>query len=307
MSREVVFAVDIGGSKLMCGLVDRDGNVIKAEKCQLAKDITVEVIENIVCDMYSSLVSTEIGCTVLAAGVNIPGLADPQNGMWVYACFSGISNYPIAESLGKKLNLPIFIENDVNACALAEKTWGNCRDCDNYLWVTVSNGVGGGLVLNGEVYGGAFGGAGEFGHIVVEENGPQCPCGHFGCIEAVAAGPAIAKRYFSLTGKNLSAFEISQKAREGDELSIEVFKKTGEYIGKGLGKVASILNLKRYVLGGGVMQSFDLMESSIKSAFQKEAFASPNKNAEICVTSLKYEAALLGAAAIGFKGFDCSL
>ena len=300
MNKEVVFAVDIGGSKLMCGLVDRDGNVLKTEKCALLKDITIQKLEELIVGMFESLTS-DGNYSVVSVGVNIPGLADPQNGVWVYACFSGISNYKISESLGSKLHLPIYIENDVNACALAEKVWGSCQDCNHYLWVTVSNGVGGGLVLNGEVYSGAFQGAGEFGHVVVEENGPQCPCGHFGCMEAVAAGPAISKRYFALTRVELPAVEIAKLARDGDEIALEVLKKTGEYIGKGLGKVASILNLEKYVLGGGVMQSFDLMQESIVNAFKREAFSSPNQCAMICQTSLKYEAALLGAAAIGFR------
>ena len=233
--------------------------------------------------------------------MTIPGLADAEKGIWVYACFSGIADYPIVERMSKKLDMPVYIENDVNACALAEKVFGACRDCDDFLWMTVSNGVGGGLVLGGKVYGGAFGGSGEIGHVVVEDNGPVCPCGHLGCMEAVAAGPGIARRYEAITGKWLSAKDISILARQGDATAMGVMTKTGEYIGKALGKAASLLNLRRYVLGGGVMQSFDLMEPYIREAFAGEAFASPNKNAEIITTALKYEAGLMGAAAIAIK------
>jgi len=184
---------------------------------------------------------------------------------------------------------------------LAEKRYGGCRDCNDYLWVTVSNGVGCGLVLNGNIYRGTFGGAGEFGHIVVEKNGPLCPCGHKGCIEAVAAGPAIARRYKSITGKSCSAAEIADLARNGDLDALAVMCQTGEYIGRGLGKAASLLNLERYVLGGGVMQSFDLMESDIRRGFEEEAFEAPNQEAKIVMTSLQYEAGLLGAATVAWQ------
>ncbi|MBR7149452.1 MAG: ROK family protein, partial [Oscillospiraceae bacterium] len=227
--------------------------------------------------------------------------ADPKEGLWVYACFSGISDYPIRRRMEERFGLSVQIENDVNACAWAEKIYGGCRDCDDFLWVTVSNGVGGGLVLNGRIYDGAYGGGGEFGHIIVEDGGRLCPCGHKGCMEAMAAGPGISARYEDLTGIFLSGGEIATLARGGDPVALRVIRDTGKYIGKGLGKAASLLNLRKYVLGGGVMQSYDLMEEDILSAFRSEAFERPNAKAEICLTSLGYNAALLGAAAIFFS------
>ncbi|MBE6685673.1 MAG: ROK family protein [Ruminococcaceae bacterium] len=301
MKKDVIFACDIGGSKLLCGFIDEKGSIIDKEKLIFPLEFTEETIESYILELYTLLKERNPECKAVSCGMTIPGLADPKNGIWVYACFSGISNFPIAERMSEKLGLSVYIENDVNACAYAESVFGICKDCSDYLWVTVSNGVGGGLVLNGQVYSGAFGGAGEIGHIIVEDNGPLCPCGHKGCVEGVAAGPAISRRYEAVTGENISALEISKRARNGEKLAVEVFKKTGEYIGKGLGSAASLLNLRRYVLGGGVMQSFDLMEEDIHKAFRNEAFSSPNKNAEIVLTALKYEAGLLGAASLAIN------
>ncbi len=302
MINEVIFACDIGGSKLLCGFVDRDGTIIDKEKVALPLDTTTDLIEDYILGFHKALCERNPNCKATACGMTIPGLADAKNGIWVYACFSGIADYPIAERMEKKLNMPVSIENDVNACAYAEKIFGACKDCDDFLWVTVSNGVGGGLVLNGEVYPGVFGGAGEFGHIVVEDDKDMvCPCGHIGCMEAVAAGPAISRRYERLTGKRISAAEIFSLAGQSEAEATEVVHKTAEYIGRGLGKAASLLNLKRYVLGGGVMQSFDMMAEDIRAAFVKEAFYRPNRNAEIIPTALKYEAGLMGAAAIAVK------
>ena len=297
----VIYACDIGGSKLLCGLVTPEGKVLDTEKHTLSPTLTIEELEQLLTAGLHTLTARNPGAVPTVCGMTIPGLADPRQGLWVYACFSGIENYPIAERMGKKLGLPVLIENDVNACAVAEQVFGGCKDCGNYLWVTVSNGIGGGLVLNGSLYDGAFGGAGEFGHVVVEPHGALCPCGHRGCMEAMAAGPAIARRYKEATGAELSAAEIAQKARQGEKQALEIMEKTGEYIGRGLGKAASLLNLERYVLGGGVMQSFDLLAPSIQAAFEEEAFARPNQKAAICPTALSYEAGLLGAAAITLK------
>lgn len=295
---QAVFACDIGGSKLLCGLVTRDGQIIDTEKTALAPDITVEQLEQLLESFFHRLCGRNPAWQVCACGMTIPGLADPQAGMWVYACFSGIRDYPIVKRMSQRLGLPVSIANDVNACAWAERVYGSCRDCDDFLWVTVSNGIGGGLVLNGKVYEGAFGGAGEFGHIVIEPDGLLCPCGHRGCMEAMAAGPAISRRYELRTGKRIPAADIAALAREGEPDAAEVIRKTGEYIGRALGKAASLLNLKEYVLGGGVMQSFDLMEAQIREAFEQEAFAAPNTQAQIVQTALRYEAGLLGAASI---------
>lgn len=301
VNNQTVFACDIGGSKLLCGLVDRAGSIIATRKAPLAPDLSTDSLEDMIEDFYRELSAEHPESDCTACGMTIPGLADPATGIWVYACFSGIADYPIAERMKARLGLDVHIANDVNACAWAEKIFGCCGDCDDFLWVTVSNGVGGGLVLNGKVYEGAFGGSGEFGHLVVEPEGLVCPCGHRGCMEAMAAGPAIAKRYELVTGNYLTADKISALARQGDATALEVLDKTGEYIGRGLAMAANLLNLRRFVLGGGVMQSFDLMENAINRTFRSEAFERPNRDAVILPTALKYEAGLLGAASLAFK------
>lgn len=301
MNRQAVLACDIGGSKLLCGLVSRDGTIIDAEKIPLSPNLKIESLEICLERMYAQLRDRNPSWEITACGMTIPGLADAKRGIWVYACFSGISDYPIVSRMQEKFHLSVSIENDVNACALAEKMYGICQDCDDYLWVTVSNGVGGGLVLQGKIYQGAFGGAGEIGHVIVEEGGALCPCGHHGCLEAMAAGPAITRRYEEKTGQKIPAHQIAGLARAGNSDAEEVMAKTGEYIGKGLGKAACLLNVRRYVLGGGVMQSFDLLEEAIRKAFEKEAFERPNRKTEIVPTALHYEAGLLGAAALAWR------
>ncbi len=298
MEEKIVFAVDIGGSKLLCGFVNDKGKIIDTEKMGLSPKLSIDELETFILKSYEDLCRRNPEITPVSCGMTIPGVADASKGLWVYACFSGIKNYPVSKRMEKKLGLSVTIENDANANAWGERVFGACKDCDDFLWVTVSNGVGGGLVLNGKLYRGYNNGAGEFGHLIVEKDGPLCPCGHAGCMEAVAAGPAISKRFELICGKKCSAAEISMLCREGDKDATEVIRQTAEYIGRGLGKVASLLNLKKYVLGGGVMQSLDIMIDDIYSAFSKEAFAQPNTDAVIVKTMLGYEAGLLSAAAL---------
>lgn len=299
-NKQTVFACDIGGSKLLCGFVTKTGKIVDTIRTPLYRDICIEELEDYIEASYQTLLSRNPDYQVVSCGMTIPGLADPKSGIWVHACFSGISQYAVVERMGKRLNLSVYIENDANACAWAEKVYGACRDCDNFLWVTVSNGVGGGLIIDGKIYEGPFGGAGEIGHVVVERNGLVCPCGHKGCLEAMAAGPGIAKRYLNLTGTSKNAAQIADAAREGDADALAIIHETAEYIGNALGKAASLMNLERYVLGGGVMQSYDLMQEDIRKAFSEEAFENPNRKAEILQSALKYEAGLMGAAAVAW-------
>ena len=299
VSQKTVFAADVGGSKLLCGLVTETGEILDLEKTPLSPDMTAEGLETHLLASYNALLARNPEYCPTACGMTIPGVADPESGMWIYACFSGISDYPVRERVSKLLELPVTIENDANANAWGEKVFGNCRERKNFLWVTVSNGVGGGLILDGRLYRGHRLGAGEIGHMVVEQDHPLlCPCGHLGCLEAMASGRGISARFQALTGEYRSAAEIAELAREGDEFAISVMEETGHYIGRALGKTASLLNLEAYVLGGGVMQSFDLLEGSIRKAFAAEAFAQPNQSIPILQTALGYEAGLLSAAAL---------
>lgn len=303
--QKAVLAYDIGGSKILAGLVTRGGEILRTVKEKLPPTSTQADVEATLFAHGEQLLQTP-DVEVTAIGLNVPGLADPARGMWVYAPFSGIADYPIGQRLTEKFGLPVYLENDVNACAWAEKVYGCCREVDDYLWVTVSNGVGGGLVLGGKVYGGAFGASGEIGHVVVDYSpeARQCPCGHRGCLEAMGAGPGIAWRYAKAVGEQenpADAAKISQLAREGDPIALKVMEDTGRYVGRAMGAAAGLLNLPRYVLGGGVMESWDLILPFVEASFRETAFAKPNEKAEIVHTALGYEAGLMGAASLAWE------
>ena len=291
-----ILAIDIGGSKINAGIVDLNGNVLCAEKEQLPAGTTAD----------SLLAAIKDKCDKIAGkydfdrvGITIPGLADSKTGVWVYAPFSGINNFPIAEKINKIYNKSVRIENDVNACAIGEKRFGCCKDVDDFMWITVSNGIGGSIFADGKLYAGHSGNAGEIGHIKVCENKDFiCGCGNYGCLEAVAAGPGITKGFKILTGETLTAEQIAAEARKGDEDAIKALHGTGYYIGIALASAINMLNPEMVVFGGGVSQSFDLIEPGIKDALEKYMFKAANKDIKLTQTALAYNAALIGAAAI---------
>lgn len=298
---ENYLAIDIGGSKIVVGIVNAEGAVLQANKQVLPQTYDIDYIIETVLRLTADLGTQEFA----AAGVTIPGLADPVQGIWKYAPFSGIGEVPIAALLEKELKVPVFIENDVNACAVGEKAFGVCRDDDDFLWITVSNGVGGALYLNGALYAGTSGNAGEIGHLIVEENTDAlCGCGRKGCLEAMASGKGIEKMYGRLYGKHLTAQEIAALADAGDVQAKHVFDLAGHYIGKAIAACINLLNLKKIVLGGGVIQSFHLLENAIHTALERYVFRQGNKACAVEKTGLGYYAALIGAAAIAQKGLQ---
>ncbi|MDR2117015.1 MAG: ROK family protein [Planctomycetaceae bacterium] len=325
-----ILGLDIGGSKLIAALLFADDSrfeIYSAAYRSLASDCDREQLLTLIDDAVSELGNISFE----RIGVTIPGLADSQNGIWIYACFSGISDFPIAKILSERYgNKPIAIENDVNACALAEKKFGKCRELNDFLWVTVSNGIGGGLILGGEVYSGHFGGAGEIGHFGVVDfidgcQPPiQCGCGHFGCLEAEAAGPGIAKRYAwklqeqqrlnptlrvpilpSYTAQTYTAQRVAELASGGDEIALSVMETTGTLLGKAASYAVNLLNLEAVIFGGGVMQSFDLLFPSLEKSFRSHLFRSANSSVKLEQTGLGYHAGLAGAAALALFRKNC--
>ena len=290
-----ILGIDIGGSKIVAGIVDKNGNVLCYEKEQLPSDAN-----NINADFLLSAIKNK--CDKLAEkyefdkiGMTIPGLTDAKNGIWIYAPFSGINNFPIADKIKSFYGKRVYIENDVNACAVGEKYFGCCKNIDDFLWITVSNGIGGSVFANGRLYTGSNGNAGEIGHIkVCDDEEFLCCCGSYGCLEAVAAGPGIKKRYDNI----LTAEKIADEARNGNNPAVKVMYDTGYYIGKALSSAVNILNPAMAVFGGGVSQSFDLIEAGIKDGLSRYVWEAANKNFKIARTALGYNAALIGAAAL---------
>lgn len=309
-SSNISLAIDMGGSKFMVGFINDKGEILCKNRHLWSKLDSESVVSDVI-TAVKQLKKENPQYKAITAGATIPGLADPKNGIWVEASFSGIRNLKIAEILGEEFKLPVFIDNDTNACAIAEKLFGVCIDSSDFLWITVSNGVGGAIFARDQLYCGGSGNAGEIGHmVVVEDSGYMCKCGSVGCLEAHAAGPAIVKNYIALGGRGLidgnspTAKTIGGLAMLGDTTAIATYKLEGQYLGKAIAAVVNILNPQKIVFGGGVSMSFSLFEDALREVVNKRIYRGANKNLEIVQTGLGYNAALLGAAALGFRGVN---
>jgi len=308
---QAVLAIDIGGSKIVAGAVCANGVVYGENRVTLNQPLTKEHLLKIVSDLCHETMRQFGKDKFTCVGIAIPGLTDSEKGLWVYSSFSGIGDFPIRDLLEADLGLSVYIDNDVNACALGEIYFGSCRDVKDFLWITVSNGVGGSVVINGAIHEGVSGYAGELGHVNVKENGYLCECGNRGCAEAQAAGPAILRNYLERTGmsvSNLDAKQLAGLASKGDSDAIKVFEETGFFLGKAIAAAVNILNTQKVIIGGGVALSFDLFYPQLRKTLDSTLFRVANQNLIVEPTALGYAAALYGAAAVGFqsgnKGFN---
>ncbi|MDR2144746.1 MAG: ROK family protein [Treponema sp.] len=331
---EIVLAVDIGGSKFITGLVRKDGTILDSKRClwsenKAGKGTSAEGLIADIKPAIRSLLAANPGCKPPAMGAAIPGLADPEKGLWVESSFSGIRDLPFASIMEEEFRVPVHLDNDVRACALAERIWGCCSGnaaaggspagnlrsgmesagaVDDFLWITVSNGIGGCIFVNGKPYRGAGGNAGEIGHLIVEEGPAARPCkaGHAGCAEMHAAGPALVRGYLELGGNPViggeaaTAKSIAALARLGDKAAVAAYDMEGLYLGRAIGAAVNLLSPAMVIIGGGVSLDFDLFKPSLEKSLAAHMYQNANPGLILRASPLGYNAALLGAAALGF-------
>ena len=304
-------SIDIGGTKTMVGLVSPEGSVItKRHFATHTADCEAHLTD---CYFRFNECLTESGLTISdleGVGVNMPGMVDASKGVLLQAPFAGWYDVDVKRYFARLFGMDkIVVENDVNSCAVGELIFGNA--CDNFLWVTVSTGIGGAVIIDRKLVYGHNSCAGEIGHVKVEYEHPaRCSCVQWGCVEAHGSGTAIT-RIFSdkvkqskdlselLEAKNLhaDAKSCALLAKEGNLTAIEVFQTAGKYIGRALSYAANLLNPNKIYIGGGVSDSLELLLPALREEFDR-ATVRQNAGIEIVKTALSYDAALLGAAAL---------
>ena len=304
-------AIDIGGTKTMVGIVRSDAQVlVKQHFTTNTADSDTHFSD---CYARFNECLSGLGLTVNnleGIGVNLNGMVDASTGVLLQAPFSGWYNVHVKGCFSRMFGTEkIYVENDVNSCAVGELIFGNA--CDNFLWVTVSTGIGGALIIDRKVVHGDNSCAGEIGHVKVEYEHPeQCCCGQWGCAEAHGSGTAITRMFSEkakknkelsdlLASKNLpaDAKSCSLLAKEGNLMAIEVFHTAGKYIGRALSYAANLLNPHKIYMGGGVSDSLELFLPALREEFSR-ATVQQCADIEIVKTALGYDAALMGAAAL---------
>lgn len=301
-----VLAIDLGGSKLEVGLVTHQGEILCTSRQALSgtpytREALLEKISAGVSDLVRQY--GELGAA--AIGVSIPGPCDPCKGIFLRNFTNDISDWPIVDDLTRLLGVPVYGDNDVNACAVAEKAFGSCKNYADYMWVTLSFGCGGAFFLNNALYRGSGFLAGEVGHIPVlfEHRPARCKCGVYGDMEIEGSGTAIGRKYLEQAGlppnPTFSSREVSRLARAGDEKALALFSESGYYLGRICAMAINMLNLPKIVLGGGVViYDYDLLKPGIDRALDELVFPLAKGTCSVEVTALGYHASLLGAAAL---------
>lgn len=300
--KETYLTLDIGGSKYIFAILSREGEIL-ARRGGVWKELSQQGVLDEIITVCGEMLQTT-GLKPIACGITIPGLADPARGMWVEAQFSGIRDFAICAEVEKAFGIPAYCENDGQAYALAEMVFGSCKDVKDFLFVNVSNGIGGAIVSGGRLLGGKSNFAGEFGHCNLVENGRLCNCGQKGCLETYAAAAGIAKNYAELggapdeNGQLAQCKLIAERARGGEEKALKVFEMEGRYLGRIIAVAVNLLNPAKIVIGGGVSLAFDLFQDSLVRTVREQIYAYANSDFEIIPTPLGYEAGLYSAAAI---------
>ena len=303
-----VFGVDVGGTTVKMGLFSADGNVMdKWEIPTRTENAGKEILPDIAESIRAKMAEKEIPADdVAGVGVGVPGPVD-GNGIVHTAVNLGWGQCDVKTELTGLLGgMRVEGGNDANVAALGEMWKGGGQGHRNLVAVTLGTGVGGGIIINGEILTGSTGAGGEIGHIHVEDNETEsCNCGNFGCLEEYASATGIvrlANRALQADGKDsiLRNGEVSAKAifdavKAGDELAVEVAKEFGEYLGKGLGVIAGIINPEIIVIGGGVSKAGEVLFDYIRPPFERTVF-SGCKDTIFALATLGNDAGIYGAA-----------
>ena len=233
---------------------------------------------------------------ILGVGISISGFVDTINGIDIYSPILGWENVDLVEPLEDRLDRPVHLENDVNALTLAERWHGAGVDYRNFVCMTVGEGVGAGVVVDGSLYRGAFGGAGEVGHMMIHPSGPKCRCGENGCLDVFASDQYLRREATRLAYADIDRME--RAARAGDAQAIDVFEKMGYYLGIGAKNLVNLLNPQAIVLGGERMEASDLFSPAFEAEVREHSFAEAAKDLEIVPALLGEDGFLIGAATI---------
>jgi len=316
--QDLVAGVDLGGTKILTVLADREGKLLARVKVPTEAALGQgHVIDKIVESVQTAL--REAGApadSVRAVGMGAPGPLDPSRGWLHFAPNLGWRDVHLGEMLGSRLGLPVYLDNDANLAALGEYVYGAGRDTGDMVYITVSTGVGGGLILGGRIYHGAGGGAGEIGHITVAADGPPCGCGNTGCLEAVASGTALARRAAALvedgrgagilaaaggdTGR-VTARTVVQAALAGDPEALVIVRDAGRYLGIALAGLVNLLNPAAVVLGGGVIQGDAPLWEAMLEEVRRRSLESSRQAVRIVRAGLGGDAGVMGAVALAIE------
>lgn len=309
--RQLILAADLGASKILTAVLDSRGRILIQEKSATPYDQEPVMVLERICSSLLSLKQRvwQEGDQVKGAAIAVPGPLSYPAAIMLDSPNLGWKEVPIRDIMANRLGMPVIVEKDTNMAVLGEYYFGSTPFSPNLIYITVSTGVGGGLLLDGRLYRGQSGGAGEIGHMVVERHGPVCGCGRQGCLEAVAAGRAISSRVGQMKANGWGADmpfgpgpwgarELGEAARQGDQAALAVVREMAQFLGQSIANLVNIFNPQVVVLGGSVAQGWrDLIGPSLDEQVRGLVFPLNARDLRIEFTDLGEAIGLLGCLA----------
>ncbi|MDQ1626998.1 MAG: glucokinase [Actinomycetota bacterium] len=304
--------VDIGGTKVAAGVVDRDGHVLEETRRETPdKSKSPQVVEDTIVEAVLDLSERH---DIYAVGVGAAGFVDVTRSSVLFAPHLSWRHEPLRDAISRRLRLPVVVENDANAAVWAEWRFGAGREETHLVCVNLGTGIGGAMLVNGALQRGRFGVAGEFGHMQVVPDGRRCECGNRGCWEQYASGNAlvrearelaaadspVAHRWLERAGGDVQRINgplITELAQEGDDAAVELIGDVGRWLGVGIANLAAAFDPGTFVIGGGLSDADELLLAPAREAFQRQLTGRRHRpEAAIVRARLGNTAGLVGAA-----------
>jgi glucokinase len=310
MSAGEIVGVDLGGTKMLLGVLDPESKVLWESREASTGQTEDELVELLVREVEEARGKCP---GVAGVGLGIPATIDHERGVAISAVNLPLDDLPIREIVGGRTGLPVFVDNDATVAALAEHLYGASRGAENAVMLTIGTGIGGGLILGGEVYRGATGAGAELGHTVIDADGPPCQgnCPGRGCVETLASGTALGREGRAAAerepdsalgamlaeGETIDGKAVTEAALSGDATARGVFDLVGSRLGVALTSFANIFEPEVFVIGGGVIAAGDLLLDPARRELEARALP-PMKKTPVIAAELGPDAGMIGAAAM---------
>jgi glucokinase len=312
MTYKHILGVDLGGTQIRACLADMEGNILRqARQSTLAREGLQPVLGRIK-ETITKVLRDINREEVLGIGIASPGPLDPRTGVVIAPPnLPGWDNVPLRDIISQEFGLPVFVNNDANLAGLAEYRFGAGQGASDMVYLTISTGLGGGIICNGQLLLGAHGLAGEPGHATVDSAGPRCNCGNVGCLECMSAGPGIARHATQLihqgqasslsevlqSGAELTAEMVGRAAQEGDRVALQAIERAAYYLGIGVLNLIHIFDPDIVILGGGVSKLGPLLFDPVRAWVREHAMTPVQRETPIVPAALGDQVGLLGAVA----------
>ena len=301
---QLVIGIDIGGTNLRCGLVDKSGHILERRRCASRIDDGRTAFCGLLLSEILALkeVAFVLGKQVRAVGIGIPGLIGRDGLIRSSVNMQPLEGFNLADCVEARSGLPAVSANDANVVALGEQCFGAGRGFSSCMVITIGTGLGSGLILDGKLWTGTGGFAAEFGHITVVPEGILCPCGNRGCLEQYVSAGALVRfareRMSDQAAEQLSAEKVADLAKQGDAAALSAFDQLGYWLGIALASLINTLNIQAVVIGGGVAASFDLLQPVLQRTIQQRCFPQMYEGLVVAQALLGDDAGLIGGAAL---------